>query len=222
MRANQRTLIGLGAALLLAVGACASEGAIPPVEQTTFERLQQRTVLTFDTDVTTVGLVTRLNRGGDWVEGKARLPLRRGYVSLGATGDGVVSVHGMEMWLDDVVLTPGQFASNGLHLTNLILRLDEQAVCDHAQWSDDDDAVTATLAFALSYDWAVVIDGTTYQLGTQRLAAASAEAIVLRRDGKLIVEMEIRSDGTVWDWAGLIELEDLTIIAKGVDEPWVL
>lgn len=79
-----------------------------------------------------------------------------------------------------------------------------------ASWSDADNVV-ATLPVKLDLGWSITIAGATTELGTQHLPVIPLDLTLSGGGDHVDATLALHGDGTLWTWADLIELADLSL-----------
>lgn len=215
-----RTTIGM---LLLAgcclAASCAGEGevVVPGREPTVQERLEAGPAFALTADHSYVHVTARWNKGKHWVEGDATLELRRGEAVIATTPEGDVVIDELAIELDDVVIGPEDLPPIGLRLTDLRVRLDDQAWCDHVAWTPERDSCYAEAPATLVLEWALVApSGAVYPLQPQKLDGFTLYTNAYADErGVLRVDVMGVATGAAWSWAGIVELTDVMFVTHG-------
>jgi len=146
---------------------------------------------------------------GGWQSGTLALQLADGDVTAVANSDGQLALTELRIDLAPIAIPDSVFGKPA-QLQDVQLALAMQPPMASAQWSDANDA-TATATVQLDLSWAIFIDGAATPLGTQHLAALPL-AIALGGDGSNVhATLQATAAGEVWSWAGLLELDDLSL-----------
>jgi hypothetical protein len=147
------------------------------------------------------------------------LVMLRGAASLRVDEDGTLILSDLTVGVDDVILHHDLLPEEGLHLMNIVARLDaEQAA--RTTWVSDDEIHAETEA-DLVIDWAVMnAEGDPAPLAPQPVRGVPLAIQVLRDDrGETEVTLTGRMDGTFWSWADYLSLSDLEFsLTSGIAE----
>jgi hypothetical protein len=155
--------------------------------------------------------IVRLAAEGDWVPDQQVIDLKilDGSVAVRADEDGEMRLLELEMSFDDIVIAKEAHPPNGLHLTDLSVRLAEEVVCE-SRWRSDEASGEATMNLEL--DWSTVQSTGPKPLATQHLEDLPfIVEVVPHDDGSLTLEMSVHRQGNVWDFGTLVNVSDLRI-----------
>lgn len=148
--------------------------------------------------------------------GRAVVPVMRGNLAMRVEDDGAIVLEAMDLELDDIQLSAEELPPSGIHLTNLRLHLAGEAA-GASGWSDAGDQGFAQGTVDLKLDWAVALrDGGTSALATQTLEDIPIYlAVQPSFRGLLSARVVGLAMDTVWQWAEVIELSDLSLDLRG-------
>jgi hypothetical protein len=220
---NRTILTILLGASIGAAGACA-EGESTTVDQPTArELLRDRTMLTLYRDASNITLKARFKKNGVWQDGKAKVPLANGYMTVETDERDQLRVVSLRFALGDIKVSARTLPPNGLHLTNIVLRTELPTACHLTLWSSDDEGCYAGVDLSLILDMAVVIKQTNYQLPSMRLTTFDSDIAITGSAGSVLdLATEIEVDDSLWYLPDVVELYDLRIEARGTNIPLVL
>lgn len=193
----------LFASLLLG---CSTSPLGNPAPVTVRERLATPTRLLVAAGAST-GVITVGHHGDDgtWQTSRVTLPIESGAVTATLDEGGRVVVTDFSLGLAPLAL-PGQVDTQ---LTHVHLALSATTTAA-TTWRDDDTAV-ATASVPLALSWELTVDGASSPLGDQAFPAVPL-GLALDGDGATVAgTVTIAAPGTVWSWASLVELDDLSL-----------
>jgi hypothetical protein len=156
-----------------------------------------------------VPLVVAVADSMAYLDGR-NLPLLAGELEISAVG-GTIEIDALRIDLDDMIVLGEDPHLDGLGLRDVHVTLAEP-VAAVVEWSLEGDAGFASLQVDLLLDWTLVTpSGATLELATQRLTAVDVELdVYAAADGRLVAALHGGKQGVVWEWAGLVELRDLS------------
>ena len=146
-----------------------------------------------------------------WVDGTSAISISSGELSVKLTGD-QLSVQTFDLSLDPIDL-PDSLFGQPAQLTDVRVTLASSAGAT-ATWTDSDDA-TATIPLKLDLGWSISINGGVTQLGTQHLPVIPLDVMLTGAGDHVDATLDLHGDGTLWSWAGLIELSKLDLSFAG-------
>lgn len=200
---------------LLGMVACASgEGEKPPVASSVREHLEQPTRLVIGAG--TAGVVTAKRWAPTehaWVAADVPLVIEDGSIDAKVDRDGRVSITDLEIGLAPIQVPEGAIGSAAT-LDHLRIHPHTKPAPAATTWAGDDVA-TASGTLDLELAWSVTLDGTSATLGPQHLPPIEAH-LAIGGDGATVDgTVELILDGPLWNWIGVIELDDLHLVVSG-------
>ncbi|HEY4056797.1 MAG TPA: hypothetical protein VGM39_09315 [Kofleriaceae bacterium] len=192
---------------LLLLSACSTTAA-PPTDATASsvrERLASPTRLMVSAQASSGSIVAGHYVDGAWSTATVPLTIENGAVSAKLDDSGGIAV--TELGLGFAPLTLPLDTSP--QLTNI--RLDLGAPIDATTtWTNEDNAA-ATASISLALSWALLVGGTATPLSDETFSAVPIQ-LVLDGDGATVDgEVTVSAKGTLWSWADLVELDDLSL-----------
>lgn len=193
--------------LALAFAACASATDATP--DTVRDRLASTETTLVITTAERAGSITARRRSSDgWIAGAVDLTVERGELVVTADARGAITIERLAIELGAIQI-PRSVLGYEAQLTGVHLQAVRPAGVVTA-WTGADEA-SATAELALELTWSLTIDGTTSPLGAPKLPPVPIE-LALTGDGSAVhAEARVRSAGTLWSWADLVKLEDLSL-----------
>jgi len=146
-----------------------------------------------------------------WVDGTSAISISSGELSMKLTGD-QLSAQMFDLSLDPIDL-PDSLFGQPARLTDVRVTLASSASAT-ATWTDNDDA-TATIPMKLDLGWSISINGGVTQLGAQHLPVIPLDVMLTGAGDHVDATLDLHGDGTLWSWAGLIELSKLDLSFAG-------
>jgi hypothetical protein len=120
------------------------------------------------------------------------------------------------LWLDGLELRFADVSLGAFGLTDLVVSVSAPHPCEVELWAEADDRVDAELTVALDLEWSLVTrEGTVVALETQSLAASDLYLTVTRGPDGDELGLSLVNPETVWEWAGLLRIEDVMLSAGG-------
>lgn len=168
------------------------------------ERLEQptRLLISGGTGAITVGHYVN----AEWTRTRVDLPIASGEVIASTDGDGRVIISGFGLGFDALTLP----IHDDTQLSQVRLDLSAPAAPAPTTWHDEDTA-TASSVLAIVLAWSLTVDGATSPLGPQAFPAIPLD-LALGGDGAVVQgALSIEAPGTLWSWASLVELDDLSL-----------
>jgi hypothetical protein len=208
--------LAYGIALSLAAAACGDNIAHDDDVVSVRDRLTRApTMLSLAAADSHGTLAVRWRTIEGWQDAVVDLEILAGDVVVSADERGDVSVEMLDFDVDslDVSITDG----SPIRLVDIRAGLLHAATGD-ASWIDDNTAGVSAIA-ALFVDWALEVDGRTQPLGQLRPPAMPLDVALIGDADAVDATLAITGTGTLWSWADLVELGDLslTFSASSVD-----
>jgi hypothetical protein len=207
------------------VGACdgPDEVAVPPAgdEPTARELLAEQPRFTVSSVDQAIQLTARIDRGDRWVEDDAVLTLESGDLVISEDAGGDLVVETVDLYLGDITAGAGIIGDDGIQLTGLHVYTGAASTCHLTEWAGDDDSCFALATAALTLDWSLRIDDEVYGIGSQSLDEIALGVGLHVDDGLVVVDVTAAAPGVFWDWAGIVELTDLSAVLHGTQMPMV-
>lgn len=167
-------------------------------------------------EVSAVGVTARRANVENAVGG-AVLAVLGGGIAITAQADGRLQLDELEVALDDVVVDPSDLPPHGLHLSGIVVRLEQASFAD-VQWSTGGDRAEGTAMLNLAFDWALVAGERVIPLATQHVSGVPvALAVEIDAAGSVLATLQGAHDGVFWKWADVLELADLSLALTAVD-----
>jgi hypothetical protein len=145
-----------------------------------------------------------------WIGGDVPLVIESGEVTAQADEHGQLQISRLRVALAPIAVSK-DVISAPTQLDHLQLDLEKAPVVATTEWTGGDRA-TATTELALQLSWSVTIDGTTSALGPQHLPVIPAAITVGGDPDSVDATFTLDLDGSVWGWAGLIDIRDLRLV----------
>jgi hypothetical protein len=200
----------------LAAG-CSLEADVPPAPEARnlTERLADGEHLFVDPALTTIEITGRYTGNGGSV-GTAIIPLVEGSLDVRVDEQNNLVVDALEAKLADVLAQPTEYP---LHLTHIELTLAEPVTAATC-WTGDLASASIDTEMTLLLDWALQTpEGVVAPLGTEELGPLLVTVETTVVDGHVVAHLDVHHDGVLWDWAGILQLEDLRIDLEAADVP---
>lgn len=152
----------------------------------------------------------RWTRDG-WRAGESPLVIDAGEIVLAAPGEGepTMVVSQLDIHVAPIPLPDDMFGTPAA-LTDVELSLHEPAAGD-IEWSDEDHG-TARVPVLLEWRWSITIAGGTTPLAVIRLPSVDIDVGVSGDGDSVGASVALRARGTLWSWAGLLELTGLELV----------
>ncbi len=193
------------------VVACTSEPLGPPLPDapaTVRDQLMAGGVGLAVAPDPSAGTVTARQWRGHWEAGALTIAVDGGDLALSADRDGALRVDELRVALAPIGLPDAVFGEPA-QLTDLALELADAAPA-RATW-DGPDAGRATVTATLRLVWSLETQGRVTPLGPVTLRGLPLALSVGGDAARVTAALELRADGPVWAWAGLVELRDLAL-----------
>jgi len=190
--------------------ACAAEVSDPETPASVRDYLERGDVDLAVSAPDSAGAITAARKTGDgWVPGLTDLAIEGGSVTVSADGDGTLTISDLAIDVGPIVI-PASVLGYEVELTDIHVGQVSPFKAVPA-WTDDNEAHAST-SVDLSLAWSLTNHGTTSPLGAPDLPPVPV-VIDLTGDGRGVhAELRVQAPGTLWSWANLIELGDLTLI----------
>ncbi|MEO8844445.1 MAG: hypothetical protein ABI591_19585 [Kofleriaceae bacterium] len=146
-----------------------------------------------------------------WVEGTSTIAISSGELIVKLAGD-QLSAQTFDLSLEPIDL-PDSLFGKPAQLTDVRVTAQGSASAT-ATWTDNDDA-TATIPLKLDLAWSISINGGVAQLGTQHLPVIPLDVMLTGAGDHVDATLGLHAEGTLWSWAGLIELSRLDLSLDG-------
>ena len=146
-----------------------------------------------------------------WVDGTSAITISSGELIVKLTED-QLSAQMFDLSFDPIDL-PDSLFGKPAQLTDVRVTLASSASAT-ATWTDSDDATT-TIPLKLDLGWSISINGGVSQLGAQHLPVIPLDVMLTGAGDHVDAMLGLRGDGTLWSWAGLIELSQLELSLAG-------
>lgn len=181
------------------------------------ERLAQPTRLLVSAATSTGTITARRYTHDGWQGGQLALAIADGDFTTTATPSGAFAVSELLLNLQPIDIPESVFGKPA-RLTDVRLQLKAPTAATDAQWADADDA-TATTKLELDLSWSIAINGSATPLGAQHLPPVPVVLGLSGTGAHIDAGLSAHATGTVWSWAGLLELDDLdlTLQAATID-----
>lgn len=195
--------------LALLATACTDLPSSGPRHDSVLERLSDVSTSLYVHDEASSGSIRARRRGGDgWIEGTTALTVEHGYMRAAVDANGQLEIAQLDLAIAPIAIE-GVFQKSA-RLEDVRVQLTEPAHGDVA-WTSANDA-TARLEMAFDLDWALVLDDAEpYPLATQHLNAVPATIVLGGHGDHVDAQLEIDSQGELWNWADLVQFTGLTL-----------
>ncbi|WP_236604069.1 hypothetical protein [Sandaracinus amylolyticus] len=133
-----------------------------------------------------------------------------GEATIGARGTRTLVLEDLLFAFERVDVPADRLPPNGLSFDEIRVRA-LGPVEAHVSWASTSEA-RALAIVDLELDWRMVLpDGQTHRLGTERIEDVEvALRVLLDSDGRVIADVDLSLE-RVWQWAGVVELEQLDV-----------
>ncbi|MEJ7597875.1 MAG: hypothetical protein WKG01_08210 [Kofleriaceae bacterium] len=197
---------------LLPLLGCATAAAPDVPTNSLREQLATETALAVSASA---GAITAARWTPDgWETGVVALTIDRGELAVLAEPSGALLVQRLELALAPIEI-PSTVIGRGAVLTDVHLALATPTRVP-ATWLDDRRG-HASASLPLELSWSLVYEGRTTPLGVITLPPLPL-AIELVAGDDIGADVQIDAPGTVWSWAGLVRLGDLTLALAASSE----
>lgn len=206
-----------GNLLLVCLAACNTQVVDSPESPpaTVRERLSQDGARMLWNAGDSAGAITVQRRlgGGAWEAGLVDLKIHQGEVVASADPEtGAITIEKLSFQLEDIAI-PASVFNREASLSKVRAELTAPAHVDTV-WTNDD-AAHLTASLDLAFSWALTVNGGTAELGAPDLPPVQL-VIDLTGNGSVVhVDVDAGARGELWSWAGLVKLEDLTLVLSG-------
>jgi hypothetical protein len=200
---------------MLLFAACAGNGTDAPPSPTftsVHDRLAAEATRLFISGQGSSGSLDAKRYTSDgWVDGTSAIAISSGELIVKLTGD-QLSAQMFDLSFDPIDLPDSLFGMPA-QLTDVRVTLASSASAT-ATWTDGDDATT-TIPLKLDLGWSISINGGVSELGAQHLPVIPLDVMLSGAGDHVDTTLDLRGDGTLWSWAGLIELSQLELSLAG-------
>jgi hypothetical protein len=203
------TGIALSLVSLVTVAACGDSTILDHEPTSVRDRITaDPTLLSVSTIESRGSLAVRWRTIDGWSDAVVDLSITAGDVVVSAEPDGArISIDGLDFDVASLDVTIGD--GSPIALVDIHAGLIHAATGD-ASWMDDNAAGVSATA-ALFVDWAIEIDGRTQPLGQLRPPAMPLDVALIGDADHVDATLAITGAGTLWSWADLVELGDLSL-----------
>ena len=139
----------------------------------------------------------------------------RGELVVLAEPSGALLVQRLELALAPITI-PSTVIGRGATLTDVRLAL-AAPMRVPATWTDGREG-HASARLPLELSWSLVFEGNATPLGVVALRPLPVTMGLAAADGEIASELAIEAPGTLWSWAGLVRLGDLTLAVDASSE----
>jgi len=213
--ATRRVIMRALALTSLLFAACASNGTNTPTGPTfasVHDRLAAESTRLFISGQGSSGSLDAKRYTSDgWVDGTSTITISSGELIVKLAGD-QLSAQLFDLSLDPIDLPDSVFGKPA-QLTDVRVTLATSASATPT-WIGTDD-VTATIPLKLDLGWSISINGGVTQLGAQHLPVIPLDVMLTGGGDHVDAVLGLHADGTLWSWAGLIELSKLDLSLAG-------
>lgn len=193
--------------IALSLVACASPSPSALPDGSLHDQLAAEPARLVVSAATSTGEVTaRRDTPTGWQAGSIALEIASGALVVRGDADGALTLAAFELDLESIAL-PASLIGKPAELDDVQLVLAHPTALA-TTWSDAD-AAEATATIALDVDWKLVVDGKAASLGPQHLAPLPIAVSLTGPD--LASSITITAPGELWQWAGLLALDDLAL-----------
>lgn len=197
--------------LILPLAACSADAAAPPAPTTVRGALADGVELAISPAESTGAVVARLFRTG-WEDDAVALTITGGAFSAVTDARGDLRLDDLALDLAPIALPDdvlgGPAALTGLHVTFA-------AEVPPATLAWVDDTATAHAALSLRLAWTLHQADHDTPLGPITLTGLPVDLELGGTPDRLAASVGLVADGTLWSWAHLIELADLSLTLVG-------
>lgn len=200
---------------LTLVAACTAAPTTPPIQPafaSVHDRLAaQSTRLFISGEGSSGSLDAKRYTSDGWVDGVSTIEISSGELIVKVTGD-QLTAQKFDLSLAPIDL-PDSLFGKPAQLTDVRVTLASSASAT-ATWMGNDDATT-TIPLKLDLGWSLSVNGGVSQLGPQHLPEIPLDVMLTGGGDHVDATLGLRGDGTLWSWAGLIELSQLELSLDG-------
>lgn len=201
---------------ILALAACGSSPAgSPPAGSVRDMLATDGAVLAVSPTASNGAIVARLFRS-NWEDNPVALAITGGQLAVSANDAGRISLDEVAVDLAPIALSADVF-DEPTRLVDLHAELAADAPWADTTWTDAD-AGTATTTIALKLSWSIEVSDRVTPLGPVMLSGLPVELDLAGSADHIDATLSLQSDGTLWSWAGLIELADLSLSLSAATE----
>jgi hypothetical protein len=194
---------------LFVLAACTSSEMFDPPPATVRDRLTTDGAdLAVAGDHSTGSIVARL-WSANWEDYAVELALGGGEVAVSADAVGGLRVDELALDLAPIDLSARVF-DEPTRLVDLHVALAADAPVADTTWHDANSAA-ATTSVTLRLEWSLEVGDRVTPLGPLVLANLPLALTVAGDTQHVEAALALHADGTLWSWAGLIELGDLSL-----------
>jgi hypothetical protein len=147
---------------------------------------------------------------GEWVPSLQDLAIQAGTVAVSAEADGTLVLDDVSLDIGTIEI-PETVLGYPVQLTDIHIGLVAPVKC-LAEWSALGDEAHCNATVDLSLDWSLVNHGSTSPLGSPDLPPVPVEIVVTGTGSSVHAELRVLAPGNLWDWAGLIRFDDLSLV----------
>ena len=156
--------------------------------------------------------VQRRLGGGGWEAGLVDLTVDHGEVVASADETGTITIERLSFQLEDIAIPESVF-NRQASLSKVRAEL-TAPVRVETVWASDD-AAHLTASLDLAFSWALTVNGSTADLGAPDLPPVQLQIDVTGNGSVVHVDVDAGARGELWSWAGLVKLEDLSLVLGG-------
>jgi len=198
-------------ALLPLLTACSADlGAPPPASARAYLEAGADVDVSATDSAGTVGAAHHTPDG--WSSGLSNLTIDAGSIALSTNADGTLELDDVALDLGSIEI-PESVLGYEVELTDVHIGLKAPVVMV-PQWNGDNEA-HGNAELELAITWSLTNHGTTSPLGSPELPRLPVALDITGSGAGVHVEMRVTAPGTLWTWANLLELQDLTLIVVG-------
>ncbi|MDQ3335822.1 MAG: hypothetical protein M4D80_11690 [Myxococcota bacterium] len=157
--------------------------------------------------------VQRRLGGGAWEAGLVDLEIDQGEVVASADATtGQITIERLSFTLEDIAI-PASVFNREASLSRVRAELSAPALVT-TMWSSDD-AAQLSASLDLTFSWALTVEGSTAELGAPDLPPVQMQIHVTGNGSVVHADVDASASGELWSWAGLVKLENLTLVLSG-------
>lgn len=192
----------------LAAGCTSSEAFDPPPASVRDRLVTDGASLVVTAEHSTGSIVARLWRA-NWQDYTVQLGIGEGQIALSADAAGDLVVDDLDFDLAPIELSTEVF-DEPTRLVDLHVELVADAPTAVTTWHDANTAA-ATTTVSLRLTWSLAVGDRVTPLGPLTLPNLPLDLTVAGSTARIEAGLALVAEGTLWSWAGLIELGDLSL-----------
>lgn len=197
------------ACLVPILAACTSSPAGAPPAASVRDLLTTDGAMLAVSPTASDGAITARLWSTQWEDSAVELAITGGELAVSANDGGRVALDAVAVDLAPIALSAEVF-DEPTRLVDLHAELAADPPLADTTWTNAD-AGTARTTIALELSWSLEVSDRITPLGPVTLSGLPVELELTGTGDHVDARLALQSDGTLWSWAGLIELADLSL-----------